>query len=186
MQVRGSSPGPDFHRAVNERDLGVLGDPERWAYSTTLRLPLDPMIPQTASAPSEQLVRVQTRELIATGWNLMAVWTFGPEYVVGQDNISVAALLASGMGQSSVEWQWVFTNGGLTSIDGLVPLLAGDTRGPFANHLLSPMPFANLAGRVQAAGSTTGPAHDVTIDVFLGVSPIVWTGEKRAPGEYYR
>lgn len=97
MQVRGQAGATDFHRAVNEHDLGSLGDPERWGGTVAFDYVLN-----SGRFRSEQFIRVQTPGLEARAWDLICFWQVGPGWVAATDTLNVFGLeVQFGGGQSS-------------------------------------------------------------------------------------
>lgn len=169
---------PDFPRARNTRDLGVLGDPERWGGSATCRI----VFPgNSLESFSPQILRVQCADLIARSWELICHWNITG--LVQTDTITRCGLeLAIGVGQASQRVVYDLT----VALNGVYP--TGQPAMPpaaFENVVVPggyslgtvlmqwPLPAVALAARFVLAvdpGIVVGP-HTVQGYCFAAVSP---------------
>ena len=192
--------GRHWERAINERDLGVLGDPERWGGSADVEI----VVPIQSEVWSPQIIRVQCSDLIARSWDLLVQWHF-EGFRLGDDITRLGFELTIGVGQASrrmvldlnaalqgypsslvvgavsnaiLPVPWEVQPWGTSYSDGTVTLPwsipAVALAGRFVLGVLSGGPPNDVAGGIP--GPIVGPIpvpvnHRITGSVFAAVSP---------------
>ena len=167
----------DFPRAINTRDLGVLGDPERWGGQSQLSI----TIPGQLQVFSPQILRVQCADLIARSWELLAHWE-----ITGLDpgdTITRCGLeLTIGVGQASqrvvLDLSVAATGAYPTGLPAMPPIAFENVPAPGGYSLGTvslqwPLPATALAARFVLAidpGVVAAP-HVVRAFCFAAVSP---------------
>lgn len=181
-----------FERAINERSIGPLGDPERWGGVGELAYPRV-ILGHGGSSPdvyTPQIIRVQCSDLLARSWDLIVNWDIqglDPSDVI----VRCSFELTIGVGQAS---RRMFLN--LTAAlsgypsngfappggNGQMPPIAWEaTPDPSSTgysvgtvSLSWPIPAAALAGRfvLNVLPGIVGPAAPtITATCFAAVSP---------------
>jgi hypothetical protein len=94
--------GQQFQRAINGRDLGALGDPERWGGAGEVSLVIPAFAATRLEAVGPQIIRVQTADLIARSWDWSCEWSIDCPNNFGEIFGAIAGLrLTWGAGQTS-------------------------------------------------------------------------------------
>lgn len=171
-------------RARNTSELPWVGDPERWGGSDVVVITTDPAAGE-GNAQGNQILRAQTRDLIAVGWDFLCTWT-AEGFNDVTDTISVALLVTLGVGQGGLN-QILWDCGTLSP--------AGNTPNPQAVALgWRPFNFSAAAfvgnGGVAISGqplvacalaasplvfvSTVGVVHTVRTSVSASCAPRGW------------
>jgi hypothetical protein len=85
-----------FQRALNEHDLGDLGDPERWGGVANIAID----VPIQSEVYSTQIIRVQCEDLVARSWDLLVDWKLNG-FQLGDTFTRCGFELTIGIGQAS-------------------------------------------------------------------------------------
>lgn len=93
-----------MERARNTDRLRWAGDPERWGGQTVLEA-VSAAAPLIGAADGQQILRAQTRDLIAIAWDLFATFEF-TEGLTADDTGELAIALDIGTGQASSRVFW--------------------------------------------------------------------------------
>lgn len=159
----------DFARAVNDRELGPLGDPERWGGHCAIELTAPAGVASDQTKLGPQIIRAQCPDLVARAWSLIVFWTSVGADNTGHDNGESFLEITVGCGQAS-------GTGRLTVISGIVapwpsPWAFGPNAGTF--QLPEPIPAAAIAirpgGRLISDGLI--PAHTVRATFTVCIAP---------------
>lgn len=164
-------------RARNMEPLPWVGDPERWGGSITVEVVLNPA-GATDPVFSGTIVRAQTRDLVAVGWDLVGTWDVVSGYVKADDTVQVVWRVTVGTGQNTSSLIWDL---GSRSPAGLVPnpqaLALGwssfSDRGAVA---LSGQPIiaTNLNAQLIVLASTAGVGHTLRVSCTGHCAPRSW------------
>lgn len=147
----------NFPRARSTETLGWYGDPERWGSTQLVSVPV---AARGASSwtYSGQLVRGQTRELVACAWESFVAVDFGATYDPMNDAVTVAVEYVMGVGQSSQTAFYYPQLGPDPNADRMSTRLdVGGGIGGVARHLYSPILGAAIAGRIAIWCESNAP-----------------------------
>lgn len=157
---------PDFRRAINTKDLGVIGDPERWGSDGELSVAV-PMAGVDRVVESSQIVRAQCADLVARAWELVSVWSITG--LSAGDAVTFELLVTMGSGQTSA-------TGALSLIPSIIapvpsPWVQTPTGGTMA--LNTPIPASAVAVRLRMHVTNAGgdPAHTVVGKAAVMIAP---------------
>jgi hypothetical protein len=165
-------------RARNKSALPWVGDPERWGGRETLKVDLNPA-GSTPPVFGQTIIRGQTQDLCAVGWDLVATWEV-EGFVTATDTIQIVWRVTVGTGQATSILGW--------SLGSLSP--AGNVPNPQAVALgwvpingsnragvaLSGQPIIACALSAQPVviASTTGGAHSLRVSCTGHCAPRGW------------
>jgi hypothetical protein len=97
------SKSKQFERALNENDLGNLGDPERWGGIGNIDFVINPVNADhgdSFAGYSKQFIRVQCADLTPRQWSLVCNWHI--DGITFNDTITRCGLeISFGVGQAS-------------------------------------------------------------------------------------
>jgi hypothetical protein len=159
----------DFARAVNDRELGPLGDPERWGGFAAIELTAPAGAPSDQTKLSSQIVRAQCPDLIARAWTVICFWTSEGADQTGHDNGESFLEITAGCGQAS-------GTGRVILVSGLIaPWPTPWQNGPFAGTFQVPQPIPGSAIAIRAGGRLisdgTIPVHTVRATFTVCIAP---------------
>lgn len=151
LESNGFSHGTSFARAVNQRDLGHVGDPERWGASATIQRSNQDEGPATIS---DQIIRAQCKGLAARGWDLWCRWSIN-NWEHAKDTLDLLALE-------------VTLGAGMASASGLISLTGGSsyapaTAPPGSFIVQNPVSVDNPIGVIQAVQAMPASALAVRL-----------------------
>ena len=171
-------------RARNKSELPWVGDPERWGGSDMVIATADPAGGGPPSYTGKQLIRAQTRDLVAVGWDLLCTWTAAGFNAV-TDTITVGLLVTIGAGQATSE---IFWDCGTLSPAGNVPNPQAVALGwrPFNFSAAAfvgnggvaisgqPVIACNLNAFPLVFVSTAGVLHTLQVSINAHCAPRAW------------
>jgi hypothetical protein len=167
--TKGGAAIHDFVRAVNDSDLGPLGDPERWGGFCEIEItaPFGVLTDITRLGP--QIIRAQCPDLIARAWTLICFWASEGADQGGADNGDAFLEITAGCGQAS-------GTGRLTVVSGLIaPVPSPWVVGPFAGTFQLPEPIPASAISIRPGGRLisdgTVPTHTVRSTFTVCIAP---------------
>lgn len=163
-QPRKNFVGENFERATNTRELGLLGDPERWGWTQTMVFTFPANANVTQVKTSRQLVRVQVPQLAARKWGLIATWEFfSDDVLVTLAGINADLVIGAGQSSFGVPAQ-VFP---VPNVQTPLTLAAGATGGATD---LGEVTAVSINGRLRVSVRDAGAANPTTVRAIVGLA----------------
>jgi hypothetical protein len=191
--------GPnDFERARSQDPTRESGDPERWGgharvVTVSTRTPIPPNQTPFGSSP-EQIIRAQTRDLVAVAWDLFAEWDIrGCNGTDDAGSLSLDITVGTGQASSRAWWRLCEIRGGVPACQnagavalGFFPWGADNSSGLFVPNnrgvaiSSSPIVGTSLNARVVLQVSTAADVdHNIVARVTAHCCPRSWVPGRR-------